>query len=166
MVQTVELEGKLATTDIPRGIFQGKVGPSGRLKLPAQVFRYLIKVGDDSDKVFVTTVDMKSVRIYTLPAWKHNQQLLSRHPENPKAAETVLFVANAMGRDSEIDDNGRVVIPAQLRRKLNLEDQEVSMDCKPGRVTLYDQSLFDEKLAQSTETLADSLNVVDQAGML
>lgn len=163
---TTDLEGNLATTDIPRGIFQGKVGPSGRLKLPAQIFRYLMKAGDNSDKVFVTTVDMKTARIYTLSAWKRNQQLLSQHRENPKAAEKVLFVANAMGRDSDLDDSGRVVIPAQLRRKLNLEDQEVAMDCKPGRVTLYDQKLYEEKLAQYTESLPDALDEVEQAGML
>ena len=162
----MELEEKLASTDIPRGIFQGKVGSSGRLKLPAQIFRYLIKVGDESGKVFVTTVDMKTVRIYTLAAWKQNQQLLARHTENPKAAAQVLFVANALGRDSDLDDAGRVVIPAALRRKLSIEDQEVSMDCTPGRVTLYDQKLYDERLEQYTETLPDALEAVEQAGMI
>ncbi|MCP5114711.1 MAG: hypothetical protein GY953_28105 [bacterium] len=162
----MELDDTLSATDIPRGIFQGKVGPSGRLKLPAQIYRYLIKVGDDHDKVFVTTVDLKTVRIYTLPAWKRNQQTLSRYTEDPKAAEAVLFVANAMGRDSDLDDHGRVVIPAQLRRKLNLENQEISMDCTPGRVALYDQRLYEEKLAKFTEDLPGALEKIEQAGLL
>lgn len=155
---------QLENTDIPRGIFQGRVSSSGRLKLPAQVFRYLVQVGDKQDPVFVTTLDRKMVRIYSVGGWKKAQQLLTQYTADRKSVETVRFMANAMGRDSEVDDQGRVVIPAQLRRQLDLENKEVSMTCHEGYVTLYDQQLFEEKLELATSSLPEAYEKLQEAG--
>ena len=72
----MDWEGQLERTDAPRGIFQGRVGSTGRMKLPAQVFRYLVQVGDKQDPVFVTTLDRKTVRIFSVPGWKRQSHLL------------------------------------------------------------------------------------------
>jgi len=155
---------QLENTDIPRGIFQGRVGTSGRLKLPAQVFRYLVQVGDKQDPVFVTTLDRKTVRIYSIAGWKKAQRMMSQFAADRKAAETVQFIANAMGRDSEVDDQGRVVLPAQLRRQLGLENMDVSMACHEGYIALYDQRLFEERLDAATENLAEAFAKLAEAG--
>lgn len=162
----MDWEAKLESIDIPRGIFPGRVGASGRLKLPAQVFRYLAQVGGNQDPVFVTTLDQKTVRIYSIPGWKKTQQALARYTADRKKAETVQFIADAMGRDSELDDQGRVVIPATLRRQLGLENQEVSMACREGYVTLYDQRLYEQRLEQATGDLSDAFDKLQADGIV
>ena len=161
-----DLDQNLDREDIPRGIFHGRIGSSGRMKLPAKVWRYLLRISDEPPQVFVTSLDMKTVRIYALSAWKRNQETLSSYTENPKAAETVLFMANAMGRDSDVDDQGRIVVPAGLRRKLELEGKDVSMTCHKGRITLYAEKLYEERFEEAESQLPEANEAIEQARLL
>lgn len=136
------------------------------MKLPAEIYRYLIRVSQEGAKLFVTTTDMQSIRIYTIEAWRRNQELFASYREDPQAARTVEFVANVMGRDSELDDQGRVVIHAELRRRLGLEDQDVRLQCHKGRVSIYSEKRIEELLSQATENLPAAGTKMDQAGML
>lgn len=109
---------------------------------------------------------MRSIRIYTLEAWKRNQELFSNFREDPQAARAVEFVANVMGRDSELDDQGRVVIHAELRRKLGLEDEEVRLQCHKGRISIYSEKLIEELLSQAMQNLPGAVTRLEQAGLL
>jgi DNA-binding transcriptional regulator/RsmH inhibitor MraZ len=71
-----------------------------------------------------------------------------------------------MGRDSELDDQGRVVIHAELRRKLGLEDEEVRLQCHKGRVSIYSEKLIEELLSQATQSLPAAMTKLEQAGLL
>lgn len=136
------------------------------MKLPAEIFRYLVRVSNEGSKFFVTTTDMRSIRIYTPEAWRRNQELLSSFREDPQAAQSLLFVANLFGRDSDLDDQGRVVIHAELRRRLGFENEDVRLQCYKGRVSLYSEKLVEELLAQAVESLPAAAPKLEQAGFL
>jgi len=162
----VALDDRIDREEIPRGTFPAKIGPNGRLKLPAEVYRYLIRVSNEGSKLFVTTTDMQSIRIYTVEAWRRNQELLSSFREDPQAAQNLLFVANLFGRDSDLDDQGRVVIHAELRRRLGFENEDVRLQCHKGRVSLYSEKLIEELLAQAIPNLPAASAKLEQAGLL
>lgn len=162
----VSTDDRIDKVEIPRGTFSARIGPNGRVKLPAEVHRYLVRVSDERAKFFVTTTDMRSIRIYTTEAWRRNQELFASYREDPQAARTVEFVANVMGRDSEIDDQGRVVVHAELRRRLGLEDQDVRLQCHKGRISIYSEELIEELLGQAQQNLPAAEAKMDQAGML
>jgi len=136
------------------------------LKLPAEIYRYLIRVSNEGSKLFVTTTDMRSIRIYTAEAWRRNQELLASFREDPQAAQSLLFVANLFGRDSELDEQGRVIIHAELRRRLGFENEDVRLQCHKGRVSLYSEKLIDELLAQAIPNLPAASAKLEQAGLL
>src|SRR5580658_292644 len=93
----------------PLGIFTAKCDEKGRLKLPAEFVAYLKTL--DVEKVFITTVDMKIARIYPKRTWESNQNLFESAGDDAEVAEDVAFIANLFGAYSEIDGNGRVLVP-------------------------------------------------------
>jgi hypothetical protein len=77
-------------------------------------------VTQEKEGVFITSVDMKSIRVYTLETWRKNQEILSNFTEDVQAAHTIEFIANAWGA-IRCDEQGRILIPADIRRKLGLK---------------------------------------------
>ena len=147
----------------PTGTFQGRVGVTGRVKLPVAIYRYLIRLGQE--RVFLTSLDRKTVRVYPLSEWRKNQRIFGDFKEDAQAAEDVAFLADDMGRDSEIDDQGRIMIPAELRRELGLENQPIWMNCYRGHVSIFSQSVYEERKRRATENLEEKLRKLEEAGL-
>jgi MraZ protein len=159
----VDQEPNFAMIEPPRGIFQGRVDSKGRLKLPAALYKYLIRLGEE--RVFITSLDMRTVRIYPTSLWKENQRFFETFVEDPQAAEDVAFLADDVGRDSDVDDQGRVLLPAELRRALGLEDQPVWINLYKGRINLYGKELYDERKQRARDGLGDKLLKLEQRGL-
>jgi MraZ protein len=136
----------------PRGSFQAKVDEKGRLKLPSIMQQYLAGLGES--KVFITTTDIRTARIYPISVWKENEILFERPSENAEALADLAFIANHYGADSEIDGQGRVLVPTELRRELNMENQPVHLECFKGGINIYNKSEYDQKLEKSRQDLA------------
>src|SRR5512138_2837166 len=117
----VETSAALAPNRPPRGIFPARVDEKGRLKLPADLREYILAFGDIT--VFITSLDLVIAQIYTNATWEFNQKLLDECKEDMETAEDVGFTANDVGGDSGIDDQGRVLIPQELRQALSIEGQ-------------------------------------------
>jgi MraZ protein len=96
-----------------RGSFQARIDEKGRLKVPT-VFRGVIRDQQGPD-VFVTSLTGESVRIYPLPVWLLIEDKLSRMPANHPSRLKFLDRVNYFGQTGELDNQGRVVIPAHLR---------------------------------------------------
>jgi DNA-binding transcriptional regulator/RsmH inhibitor MraZ len=146
----------------PLGIFQAKCDDKGRLKLPSEIVSYLRSLA--VERVFITTVDLKLIRIYSETLWESNQNLFLDAGENAKIAQDVAFIANLFGAHSEIDDNGRVLIPTELRRKLEVEGQPVWMDLYNGRINVFGKKVYDERMHRALDGLEDKVSKLEVAG--
>jgi MraZ protein len=146
----------------PLGIFTAKCDEKGRLKLPAEFVTYLKTL--DIDKVFITTVDMKLARIYPKRTWESNQNLFETAGEDSEIAEDVAFIANLYGGASEIDGNGRVLIPTNLRRELELESQTVWLDYYNGGINVFGKKIYDERMQRATVNLAEKVKSLRKKG--
>src|SRR5580658_1167109 len=155
-------EKSIAVPEPPRSIAQASVDEKGRLKLPTEFVAYLKAV--DGVKVFITTVDFRQVRIYPLPVWKRNENLLDDAAENAAAAERVERVAKAYGGDAEIDGAGRVLLPAPLREEMGLEKQAVMVDVHKGRLNVVSKKVHDELVQVSRASLAEDLAAMVKIG--
>ena len=125
----------------PHSIAQARVDDKGRLKLPAEFLEYLRKLG--VDKVFITTLDRQLARIYPISVWKANENLFADAGDLAETAEDVAYIAKVFGGDSEIDAQGRVLMPAALRRVIELESQPVFLDCYNGRINVASKSVHE-----------------------
>jgi MraZ protein len=147
----------------PHSIAQARVDDKGRLKLPAEFLEYLKKMG--VNKVFITTVDSELARIYPISVWKANENFFANAGELTEIAEDVAYIAKYFGGDSEIDSQGRVLIPAELRRKLNLESQPVWLDCYNGRINVAGKAVHEARFHRAMANLGEKVKTLEKKGL-
>ena len=104
-----------------------RVDEKGRLKLPPVVQQYIRSFGDA--KVFVTSMDGAQARIYPISVWVRNEKLLQKPGPNAKLSNKLQLLAMIFGQEGEMDSHGRVLLPTNLRRELELEGEPVWITC-------------------------------------
>lgn len=159
----MEDQPKTTPVEPPRGFFSAHVDEKGRLKLPVDVQTFLGGFGDD--KLFVTSIDDRTARIYPISVWRVNEKVLeSLATEDPDAADALAFVANDYGAEAKLDPQGRVTLPTDLRRALSIENQEVRLDCTQSAINIYSKAEYEARKRQSRDKLADKLKVAKLKG--
>jgi MraZ protein len=155
--------GGLPAVEPPHSIAQARVDDKGRLKLPAEFWEYLKQLG--AEKVFITTVDLQLARIYPIPVWKGNENLFANAGELAELAEDVAYVAKYFGGDSEIDAQGRVLMPAALRKELNLESQPVWLDVYNGRINVAGKAIHEARFHRAMANLGEKVKTLEKKGL-
>lgn len=151
--------------DPPNGVYSAKVDEKGRLKLSASMFDYLKKL--DALKVFVTTTDQVTGKIYTTRTWAENRKLLQNLPPEKKAwGKQVLFLANDMGADAEIDEQGRMLVPMEMREKLGIHNSKVYLEAGPGLISIYSEKVYQEQRQRALENLPEKVEYLESIGLL
>jgi MraZ protein len=96
-----------------RGNVSARIDDKGRLKLP-NVFRAALE-GKYGREPFVTSLSGEYVRIYPMPVWLEIEQKLGQMPSTHPSRLRYLDRVNYFGSVSELDAQGRVLIPVRLR---------------------------------------------------
>ena len=96
-----------------RGNAPAKIDDRGRLKVPA-TFRAVIQ-HEHGRELFVTSLTGDSVRIYPMPVWLEIEERIAKMPSTLPARMKFLDRVNFFGAVSELDEQGRVLIPPRLR---------------------------------------------------
>lgn len=86
----------------------------GRLKVPAE-FRAWLETFPSHPRVFVTSFDGQSARIYPLAEWAAVEQKLAAMPSTHEARQRFQHIVNYYGQNAELDTQGRVLIHPRLR---------------------------------------------------
>jgi MraZ protein len=159
----VEADPKVTVSDAPRGTRSAKCDEKGRLKLNSEFLQYLKQLGET--KLFVTTLDERTARLYPIPRWKETEKILETETVNPLGAESLLFMANYYGEDVEIDDQGRVLVPKLLRQELGLEGQTVYMLWVKGAIEVHSEANVKQKLQVSRTLAAEALSGLKARGV-
>jgi len=101
-----------------RGNSPAKIDEKGRLKIP-NTFRTFIK-DQYGREIFVTSLHGDSVRIYPMPVWVEIERKLARIPSTHLSRLKFLDRVNFFGQATELDSQGRVLIPARLRESADM----------------------------------------------
>lgn len=144
--------------EAPRGFHQGRVDEKGRLKIPAAFQQYLAALGEST--LFITTLDLRTVRLYPISVWKENEKLFHKPGPLSREAKTVSFIAKHFGSDGELDPQGRVLIPQILRKELGIESQSVWLGYDQGAIEVLGDAVYNETLAVARAELAQSLETL------
>ncbi|MBV9081554.1 MAG: hypothetical protein JOZ62_02665 [Acidobacteriaceae bacterium] len=152
-----------AAAEAPRGFVSARVDEKGRLKLPAQIVQYLDRWGER--KVFVTTLNGSTARIYPISVWRETERSLEEAGEDNEAREDVAFIAYHFGADDEIDSQGRVLMPTELRRALKLENEQVFLRCFKQRIDVLGREVYQQRLTKAMEGIADKLQGLEKKGL-
>lgn len=101
-----------------RGNSPAKIDDKGRLKVPTG-FRVAMQEAHGRD-LFVTSLTGESVRVYPMPVWLEIERRLAQMPSTHPARLKFLDRVNFFGQVAELDDQGRVLIPARLRESAQM----------------------------------------------
>jgi MraZ protein len=104
-----------------RGNAPAKIDDKGRLKVP-NGFRALIQEAHGRD-LFVTSLSGDCVRIYPMPVWQAIEQKLAAMPASHPARQRFLDRVNYYGQVTDIDVQGRVLIPSRLRDSAGMQGE-------------------------------------------
>lgn len=137
-----------------RGGFPATIDAKGRVKLPARL-REQLEEGFGHD-VFVCSFFPHELRVYPLPVWELVEERLLSKPAMKPALLKLIERVN-YGQLLEVDDHGRLMIPALLREMVAVEGEVVVS----GRINhlaitnrsraasiLQEESLSDEELEE------------------
>jgi MraZ protein len=158
----VENSQTAGTVEAPRGFHSARVDDKGRLKLPVPFQQYLSSFPEN--KLFVTKLRDDVGRIYPIPIWRKNEEILFNSDEDAEEAEDIAFLANRMGSDSEMDGQGRVLLPPLLRRKLGIENQPVQVMVIRGVILIYSESVFEQIDSAASAGYEDKLRRLQRKG--
>jgi MraZ protein len=162
----VDEAGQISTpkaVEAPRGTLSGRVDEKGRLKLPAAIAQYLAGFGER--KVFVTTLNISTALIYPISVWRGTEVMLQEPGEDADLRADVAFVANHYGEHTEIDAQGRVLLPTTLRRDLELERDDVQLLCFKQRVEIFGSKVYAERLQAAKSGLSEKLKALEKKGL-
>ena len=148
----------------PRGILTAKVDERGRLKMPQALVSYLTDLG--AQDVYITSLDRVTAKIYTNSVWEHNREILENLTgEHSQWGKDILFVANDLGGDETLDGQGRLLIPAALRKLMGMENAQVWLEAGKGVITFYNEQVYRAKSERAQQNLAAKVEHVEGAGV-
>ena len=148
----------------PNGMYPARVDDKGRLKLPVGFQEYF--AGLQEKKLFVTSLDRRIGQIYPIANWREAKKFLYGQKENSQAARRIAFNAQDLGADSEMDNQGRVLLPPEMRRELRIENQSVRLFHYKGRVEILSETIYQERKREAAGSAEADLETLEGAGLL
>ena len=139
-----------------RGSSSTRIDDKGRLKVPT-IFRGVIHKQHGPD-VFVTSLTGECVRIYPMPVWLEIEQKLLRMPANHPSRLKFLDRVNYYGQAAELDQQGRVVIPAPLRESASIVG-DVRVFGRLDYLEVWNEERFTQKLQRDPWSDDDGLRM-------
>lgn len=159
MADAVQIE---ASPRPPRNAEQARVDEKGRLKVPAAYREYLNSF--ESKRVYVTSTDGHMARLYALETWLQNENVLANAGDDHEAAADLAFLAQHYGVETEMDKEGRVLLPATLRKDLGLENQTVFLSHFKGRIDILSREIYEERKRRALENIAQKNAALEKRG--
>ena len=141
-----------------RGSSPARIDDKGRLKVPT-LFRGDIQDHRGPD-VFVTSVKGDCVRIYPMSVWLDIERKLSAMPRNHPSRVRFLAAVSYYGQPSELDVQGRIVIPPQLRTSASIVG-DVRVFGHIDYLEVWNEELFVKKLHADPLTDEDALKLAE-----
>ena len=145
-------------------MYPARVDDKGRLKLPVGFQQYI--AGLPEKKLFVTSLDRRIGQIYPIGTWRENKKFLYEYRDKPNAAKRIAFNAQDLGADSEMDGQGRVLLPPEMRRELGIENQTVRLFAYKGRIQILSEPMYEEQKRQAAVAAEEDLETLEGAGLV
>ena len=145
-------------------MYPSRVDEKGRLKLPAPFQAYLNAMPEK--KLFVTSLDRRIAKIYPMPYWRENERILKEYRVKPRSAQIIAFNANDLGADADMDSQGRVLLPQELRTELGVENSTVRVMVNNGPIEIYSEAIYRQWKGMSLEGSEEAMDDLAAAGVL
>lgn len=136
-----------------RGNAPATIDDKGRLKVP-NGFRLAIQDAHGRE-LFVTSLMGDSVRLYPMPVWLELENKLAQMPSTHPSRARFLDRVNFFGQRTELDSQGRVLIPPRLRESAQMNG-EVDVLGQQSFLEVWNHDRFLARLHSDPFTDADA----------
>jgi len=144
-----------------RGNHPTRVDEKGRLKLPAD-FKRLV---DEkyANAFYITSVDGDRALIYPMEEWQRIEEKLARLSSFNPTKKKFLDRTNYYGQSVEMDNQGRVLLPAMLRDSAQLKG-EVAVLGNLTHLAVRNIEAYRKELVENPFTAEDE-KTLDELGI-
>ena len=97
--------------------------------------------------------------------WRETEKLLQEPGEDTEDRADIAFIANHFGADDEVDGQGRVLVPTELRRSLKLENEQVYLNCFKQRIDVLGREVYESRLSKAMSGLDQKLQGLEKKGL-
>jgi MraZ protein len=95
-----------------------KMDDRGRLKMPAEFKQFIDKkYGKGFNAFYITSQDGQSAEIYPMPEWQTQLAKILKVPKGNLARKKLLDAYNLYGARVDMDPQGRLLLPEELRNE-------------------------------------------------
>ena len=147
------------------GTETGNVDAKGRLKLSAPLHRKLrercVSAERTTDSaadmdVFVTSLDGEEIKIFPSKEWAKIlvQMASGDSATDGKANNTLLMQANNYGKPENLDNQGRLLLPAALRKETDFTGP-VKIQWRNHHLVVWREETFERNVATNKPTAED-----------
>ena len=143
-------------------MYPTRLDDKGRLKLPAGFQTFFSALREKT--LFVTSVDRKVALIYPMAIWRECEKFFAEYKEDPKIARSLAFNAYDLGAESEMDGQGRILLPPELRRELSLESGTLRIVAHKNKFEVLSEAEYAKRKAAAAQLTEDDLSKAEQAG--
>jgi DNA-binding transcriptional regulator/RsmH inhibitor MraZ len=130
------------------------------MKMPAALQQYISALPEK--KLYVTSLDRRIGRIYPIQAWREAEKFFEGYLDDPNLGRMVAFIAADLGTEAEMDSQGRITFPSEMRRELALEDQTLRLHSYKGHIEVLSEKIYEEQKRNSVETIAAAPNALEK----
>ena len=147
-----------------RGNSPATVDEKGRVKLPtsfkADLETFAQGEGKGSSRHYLTSLDGRGARLYTLAVWEGIEAKLAALPSANPAKRKFLEISSYFGSEVEPDAQGRFVIPPILRESAQLLG-EVAILGQMDHLAIWNRTNFEQRLGTDPLTSEDLAQLAD-----
>ena len=141
------------------GSCPAKIDDKFRLKIPAKFRRDLPETEDDT--YFVTSDDGKCAQIYPIPVWGQIAQKLQTAPRMVPAKLKLLKFTSYYGMLSQMDPQGRILIPQTLREDAQISGDVIVM-AKNDHLEVWNNEIIRQSMKAEPLTDVDRERLAEQ----
>jgi MraZ protein len=162
----LQMEGfqELLMVEPPRGMYPARLDDKGRLKLPADFQHFFGALREK--KLFVTSLDERTAQVYPMAVWRQNEKFFESYRDDPRTARRLAFRMADLGAESEMDSQGRILFPPELRRKLGMENQPVRIHAFRGRINVMSEQVYEQQKQDAGALTEEDLFRLETAGLI
>jgi MraZ protein len=128
----------------------------GRMAMPT---RYRAMLKDIYSNDLVITIDMKSpcLMLSPLPEWRKFEQKVAALPAMDELGEMLSRFVVGQAKDIQMDGNGRILIPSELRGYASLEKKLVLVG-RTQRMEIWSQLNWNTEREKSQQVYRETLS--------
>ncbi len=141
------------------GSCPAKIDDKYRLKIPARFRRDLPETEDNT--YFVTSDDGKCAQIYPIPIWEQIALKLQSPPRMDPAKLKLLKFTSYYGMLAEMDPQGRILIPQNLREDAKISGDVIVM-AKNDHLEVWNNEIIRQNMKDEPLTKGDRESLAAQ----